>query len=145
MMNDLGLTAEVPAELSNVLDDGHVVLSTVIPELWGWELLLQNTGRSCVIKIEKIRNRVWDAFTGSFIRRWQLNVLLMIHLPTAYLTQGQFTGSTSANRMSLDCKCKGNWEIWQEPYKIMRRTCKFHTLGAMVETWTLVSRGVRRY
>lgn len=40
----LRLVAEVSAELTNILEHSNIMLSTVIPELWGWELLLQDAG-----------------------------------------------------------------------------------------------------
>lgn len=43
----LRLVAEVSAELTDILENSHIVFSTVIPELGGWELLLQDAGRTC--------------------------------------------------------------------------------------------------
>lgn len=43
----LRLVAEVSAELTNILENSHIMFSTVTPELGGWKLLLQDTGCTC--------------------------------------------------------------------------------------------------
>lgn len=56
----LRLVAEVSADLTNVLENSHIMFPTVIPELGGWELLLQHTSGTCNIQTSKINILTWN-------------------------------------------------------------------------------------
>lgn len=62
------LIAQISAQLSDILKYGHVVFSTVTPELRRWELLLQHTcGTYMITKKENPRNISSDSWKAGHI------------------------------------------------------------------------------
>lgn len=53
IMYYLGLIAQIAAQLPDILEDGNIVLSAVIPKLWGRKFLLQNTSCTCDVTTEE--------------------------------------------------------------------------------------------